>query len=147
MRHHPGPVTPQVPTHPIPLQIPRTALAAFDSLGITPVPPDQSDPNAPIRTPVVLVGARDNGNTLDITINLSLLDSAQLSGLAAVLNLLKTNGVNLQAPRASSSTSNEAQSGPNSQNLPHDFPHVATPNLQGPLELQRRGSGISGSNT
>ncbi|KZO95634.1 hypothetical protein CALVIDRAFT_538032 [Calocera viscosa TUFC12733] len=86
-----------VPTHPIPLQIPSSVLPAFESLGIRPVPSTDAVSTTAGPPAAVLVGSREDGQMLDITINLSLLDSAQLSGLAAVLNIVKTSGVSLQA--------------------------------------------------
>ncbi|EJU04463.1 hypothetical protein DACRYDRAFT_114784 [Dacryopinax primogenitus] len=100
----PASVTRSVPTHPIPLQIPLSVVPAFESLGIRLVPITETASMTDSPPAGILVGSRENDQLLDITINLSLLDPTQLSGLAAVLNLLKTSGVSLQATTTTTTT-------------------------------------------
>ncbi|TFY72906.1 hypothetical protein EVG20_g55, partial [Dentipellis fragilis] len=80
---------PSLPPPPgaIPVQLPVSSLPALHALGIVPVPansvsrgPGQAPP------PAVLLGSSANGTMLSLEINLSLLQSAQMSGLALVLN-------------------------------------------------------------
>lgn len=79
-------------TGPIPVQLPVTSLSALHALGIVPVPaasvppPDQPQPAA------VLKGSTSNGTMLSLEVNVSLLQSAQMSGLAILLNSLMSRG-------------------------------------------------------
>ncbi|KAI9569621.1 hypothetical protein HD554DRAFT_2204384 [Boletus coccyginus] len=79
-------------TSPIPVQLPVTSLSALHALGIVPVPaasmppPDQPQPAA------ILKGSTSNGAMLSLEINVSLLQSAQMSGLAILLNSLMSRG-------------------------------------------------------
>ena len=76
----------------IPVQIPVGSLPALQALGIVPVaasslpPPDQPQPLAVLR------GSTSNGTMLSLEINVSLLQSAQMNGLAIVLNSLMARG-------------------------------------------------------
>ena len=77
----------------IPVQVPVSSLPALQALGIHPVPvaslpsPDQPQPLAILRSSTA------NGTMLSLEINVSLLQSAQMSGLAIVLNsLMARNG-------------------------------------------------------
>lgn len=79
---------PNVVTKAIPVQLPVSSLPALHALGIMPVPatalppPDQPQPQA------VLKGTTSNGTMLSLEINLNLLQTAQTSGLAMILNSL-----------------------------------------------------------
>ncbi|KAL4073974.1 hypothetical protein V8B97DRAFT_1271461 [Scleroderma yunnanense] len=83
---------------PIPVQLPVTSLSALHALGIVPVPtaslppPDQPQPAA------VLKGSTSNGTMLSLDINVSLLQSSQMSGLALLLNSLMSKGVSPGQP-------------------------------------------------
>ncbi|KAJ7901900.1 hypothetical protein B0H14DRAFT_2669036 [Mycena olivaceomarginata] len=75
------------PNTAIPVQLPVSSLPALQALGINPVAPTSLAPGAP-QPPAVLRGASADGTTLSLEINVSLLQSAQMSGLAIVLNSL-----------------------------------------------------------
>ncbi|KIL66253.1 hypothetical protein M378DRAFT_75523 [Amanita muscaria Koide BX008] len=93
----------------IPVQLPVASLPALHALGIVPVPAANlpSDGQPP---PAVLRGSSANGTMLSLEINVSLLQSAQMSGLAMVLNsLMSRSGVTANyasaaAPSSSSKT-------------------------------------------
>ena len=74
----------------IPVQVPVSSLPALQALGIHPVPvaslpsSDQPQPLAILRSSTA------NGTMLSLEINVSLLQSAQMSGLAILLNSLMT---------------------------------------------------------
>ena len=82
----------QLSTASIPVQIPVGSLPALQALGIVPVPApslplaDQPQPLAVLR------GSTSNGTMLNLEINVSLLQSAQMNGLAIVLNSLMARG-------------------------------------------------------
>ncbi|KAF8210341.1 hypothetical protein K438DRAFT_1959622 [Mycena galopus ATCC 62051] len=85
-----GNPNPQYPaTTAIPVQLPVSSLPALQALGIHPVAPTSLAPDAP-QPPAVLRGASADGTTLSLEINVSLLQAAQMSGLAIVLNSLMT---------------------------------------------------------
>ena len=77
----------------IPVQLPVASLPALHALGIVPVPAS-SLPEGQAQPPAVLRGSSSNGTMLSLEINVSLLQSAQMSGLAMVLNsLMSRSGV------------------------------------------------------
>lgn len=77
----------------IPVQLPVASLPALHALGIVPVPAS-SLPEGQAQPPAVLRGSTSNGTMLSLEINVSLLQSAQMSGLAMVLNsLMSRSGV------------------------------------------------------
>lgn len=92
---------------PIPVQLPVTSLSALHALGIVPVPiaslppPDQPQPAA------VLKGSTSNGTMLSLDVNVSLLQSSQMSGLALLLNSLMSRGSSSGQPGASAAGSSE----------------------------------------
>jgi len=96
------PVTPATPTNyspyqsggAIPVQLPVASLPALHSLGIIPVPASALPPEGQPQPPAVLRGSTANGTILSLEINVSLLQSAQMSGLAMVLNSLVTRNNN-----------------------------------------------------
>jgi hypothetical protein len=69
----------------IPVQLPVSSLPTLHALGIVPVPQQSLSPNSP-TPPAVLRGTSANGAMLNLEINVSLLQAAQMSGLALVLN-------------------------------------------------------------
>lgn len=69
----------------IPVQLPVSSLPTLHALGIVPVPPQSLSANSP-TPPAVLRGTSANGAMLNLEINVSLLQAAQMSGLALVLN-------------------------------------------------------------
>ncbi|OSD06779.1 hypothetical protein PYCCODRAFT_1430974 [Trametes coccinea BRFM310] len=76
----------------VPVQLPVSSLSALSALGIVPVaasavPTTGQPPQAVIKS--------TNGSTLNLEINLSLLQAAQMSGLALILNALTSRGVNV----------------------------------------------------
>ncbi|KAF7361837.1 hypothetical protein MVEN_00528200 [Mycena venus] len=72
----------------VPVQLPVSSLPALQSLGIYPVAP--TTPAAGTPQPLaVLRGASADGTTLSLEINVSLLQPAQVNGLAIILNSLK----------------------------------------------------------
>ncbi|KAF9475767.1 hypothetical protein BDN70DRAFT_883256 [Pholiota conissans] len=74
----------------IPVQLPVASLPALHALGIIPVPAASLPPDGQPQPPAVLRGSTANGTILSLEINVSLLQSAQMSGLAMVLNSLVT---------------------------------------------------------
>ncbi|KAH9030357.1 hypothetical protein EDB85DRAFT_2246450 [Lactarius pseudohatsudake] len=68
----------------IPVQLPVSSLPTLYALGIVPVPMQSVSVDAP--TPAVLRGTSANGVMLNLEINVSLLQPAQMSGLALMLN-------------------------------------------------------------
>ncbi|KAL0956552.1 hypothetical protein HGRIS_002689 [Hohenbuehelia grisea] len=98
----PSPAAPSVPaTTPIPVQLPVISLPALHALGIVPVPAAAVQPGQP--PPVaVLRGASANGITLSLEINVSALNSAQMNGLAVILNSIMARGAAVAAPSTAS---------------------------------------------
>lgn len=78
----------------IPVQLPVASLPALHALGIVPIPASSVPPEGQPQPPAVLRGSTANGTMLSLEINVSLLQSAQMSGLAMVLNSLmsRSNG-------------------------------------------------------
>ncbi|PFH51529.1 hypothetical protein AMATHDRAFT_117137, partial [Amanita thiersii Skay4041] len=72
----------------IPVQLPVASLPALHALGIMPVPASSLPPEGQVQPPAILRGSTANGTMLSLEINVSLLQSAQMSGLAMVLNSL-----------------------------------------------------------
>lgn len=103
-------------TGPIPVQLPVTSLSALHALGIVPVaaasvpPPDQPQPAA------VLKGSTSNGTMLSLEINVSLLQSAQMSGLAILLNSLMSRGAGTGQASAAVTTNSDPAAGQSLQN-------------------------------
>ncbi|KAF5354711.1 hypothetical protein D9756_005340 [Leucocoprinus leucothites] len=90
----------------IPVQLPVASLPALHALGIHPVPA-VSVAEGQTPPPAVLRGSTANGTMLMLEINVSLLQSAQMSGLAMVLNSLmsRTSTNTTGAGSTSSNTS------------------------------------------
>ncbi|KAH7097045.1 hypothetical protein BKA62DRAFT_818767 [Auriculariales sp. MPI-PUGE-AT-0066] len=82
---HPPPA-PTLPKGPIPVRLPSRLLTSLKNLGIIPVPAAKSNP----ATPCVSHGTLGSGehSAVNLTINLSLLQQAQVQGLAVLLNSL-----------------------------------------------------------
>ncbi|KAJ7462372.1 hypothetical protein B0H11DRAFT_1735387, partial [Mycena galericulata] len=79
---------PQYPANvAIPVQLPVSSLPALHALGIQPVAATSLAPGA-AQPPAVLRGSTENGTVLNLEINVALLQSAQMNGLAIVLNSL-----------------------------------------------------------
>lgn len=76
------------PTGAIPVQLPVASLPALHALGIVPVPATSLPPEGQPQPAAVLRGCTANGAILSLEINVSLLQSAQMSGLAMMLNSL-----------------------------------------------------------
>ncbi|KAJ7178488.1 hypothetical protein C8R43DRAFT_973504 [Mycena crocata] len=75
------------PNTAIPVQLPVSSLPALHALGIQPVAATSLAPGA-AQPSAVLRGSSANGTVLNLEINVSLLQQAQMSGLAIVLNSL-----------------------------------------------------------
>jgi hypothetical protein len=88
------------PTGAIPVQLPVASLPALHALGIVPVPATSLPPEGQPQPAAVLRGCTANGAILSLEINVSLLQSAQMSGLAMMLNSLVS-----RSSAAASSTS------------------------------------------
>lgn len=88
----------------IPLQIPVTSLPALQALGILPVPKAVLPPPNEPQPPAVLVGTTNNGTMLSLEINATLLQTAQMNGLAILLSGLvqMTEGKGGNAPTQTS---------------------------------------------
>ncbi|KAK0195699.1 hypothetical protein F5146DRAFT_1026722 [Armillaria mellea] len=71
----------------IPVQLPVSSLPALHQLGIVPVAPTSVTDGQP-APPAVLRGSSANGTMLSLEINVSVLQSSQMSGLAVILNSL-----------------------------------------------------------
>ena len=93
----------------IPVQLPVASLPALHALGIVPVPASSLPPPEGQPPPAaVLRGSTANGTMLSLEINVSLLQSAQMSGLAMVLNSLMARSGQVQAEaRGNSATPTE----------------------------------------
>lgn len=84
----PATYTPYQATSAIPVQLPVASLPALHALGIIPVPAGSLPSEGQPQPAAVLKGSSANGTILSLEINVSLLQSAQMSGLAMVLNSL-----------------------------------------------------------
>lgn len=84
----------QQSTGAIPVQLPVASLPALHALGIIPVPAGSLPPDGQPQPPAVLRGSSANGTMLSLEINVSLLQSVQMSGLAIVLNSLMSRSTN-----------------------------------------------------
>ncbi|EGN99881.1 hypothetical protein SERLA73DRAFT_106745 [Serpula lacrymans var. lacrymans S7.3] len=84
-------------TSAIPVQLPVASLSALNALGIVPVPATSLPASDQPQPPAVLRGSTSNGTMLSLEINVSLLQSAQMSGLAMLLNSLMSRGVGANA--------------------------------------------------
>ena len=99
----------------IPVQLPLTSLPTLHALGIVPVPIQSLTAKSP-TPPAVLRGTSANGAMLSLEINVSLLQAAQMSGLALVLNSIM---------RGSSSTAS-GEVPPHAQvGAPYTYPYAA----------------------
>lgn len=78
------------PSGAIPVQLPVASLPALHALGIVPVPATSLPLEGQPQPAAVLRGCTANGAILSLEINVSLLQSAQMSGLAMMLNSLVT---------------------------------------------------------
>ncbi|KAI0949536.1 hypothetical protein AcW1_009122 [Taiwanofungus camphoratus] len=76
----------------IPVQLPATSLPALSALGLSPVPAASVSPDQP---PPAAVLKSQSGTMLNLEINVASLQSAQMSGLALILNALTSRGVNV----------------------------------------------------
>jgi hypothetical protein len=111
----PAPTTPAPMSTSIPVQLPLTSLPTLHALGIVPVPIQSLTAKSP-TPPAVLRGTSANGAMLSLEINVSLLQAAQMSGLALVLNSIM---------RGSSSTAS-GEVPPHAQvGAPYTYPYAA----------------------
>ena len=78
------------PSGAIPVQLPVASLPALHALGIVPVPATSLPLEGQPQPAAVLRGCTANGAILSLEINVSLLQSTQMSGLAMMLNSLVT---------------------------------------------------------
>jgi hypothetical protein len=76
------------PTGAIPVQLPVALLPALHALGIVPVSATSLPPEGQPQPAAVLRGCTANGAILSLEINVALLQSTQMSGLAMMLNSL-----------------------------------------------------------
>lgn len=122
-------------TGPIPVQLPVTSLSALHALGIIPVPAASVPPLDQPQPAAVLKGSTSNGTMLSLEINVSLLHSAQMSGLAILLNSLMSRG----AGTGQASTTNlEPTAG---QSLQNGVTSVITPGVSITTQKERGGTG------
>ena len=103
-------------TGPIPVQLPVTSLSALHALGIVPVPAASVPPADQPQPAAVLKGSTSNGTMLSLDINVSLLQSAQMSGLAILLNSLMSRGGGTGQASAAVTTNSEPAVGQPLQN-------------------------------
>jgi hypothetical protein len=120
---HPPPTTGQNrPNTAIPVQLPVASLPALHALGIHPVPATSIVEGADPTPPAVLRGSTANGTMLTLEINVSLLQSAQMSGLAMVLNSLMSRTGAMASPNVLSRGISDASSA-GSTNAPSGSPN------------------------
>ncbi|KAH9171997.1 hypothetical protein EDB89DRAFT_1968482 [Lactarius sanguifluus] len=99
----------------IPVQLPVSSLPTLHALGIVPVPTQSVSADAP-TPPAVLRGTSANGAMLNLEINVSLLQAAQMSGLARMLNSIMLG----------SSNSGTTEVPPHAQvGAPYTYPYAA----------------------
>lgn len=97
----------------IPVQLPVSSLPALRALGINPVPSTSLPASGQPQPPAVLRSSSANGTMLSLEINVSLLQSAQMSGLAMVLNsLMSRSSAATAATATATAASNPAQPPP-----------------------------------
>ncbi|EIW82917.1 hypothetical protein CONPUDRAFT_101388 [Coniophora puteana RWD-64-598 SS2] len=84
----------------IPVQLPANSLSALHALGIVPVPAANLPPPDQPQPPAVLKETTQNGTMLSLEINISLLQSAQMSGLAILLNSIMSRSSQAQTAPA-----------------------------------------------
>ncbi|KAI0645602.1 hypothetical protein C8Q79DRAFT_1070955 [Trametes meyenii] len=92
----------------VPVQLPVSSLNALSALGIVPVAAASVPAAGQPQPPAVIKST--NGSTLNLEINLSLLQSAQMSGLALILNALTSRGVNVDVTSTATSVGTIASS-------------------------------------
>jgi len=97
--------SPYLPNGAIPVQLPVASLPALHALGIVPVPAASLPPEGQPQPAAVLRGSTANGTILNLEINVSLLQSAQMTGLAMVLNSLVARTQTVAAATANAATS------------------------------------------
>lgn len=90
------------PGNAIPVQLPISSLPALNQLGVVPVPATMLPPEGQPQPAAILRGASANGTTLNLEINVSLLQPAQMSGLAVILNDIVARGASHTASNAAS---------------------------------------------
>ncbi|TFK25688.1 hypothetical protein FA15DRAFT_638914 [Coprinopsis marcescibilis] len=96
---------PYQPGGAIPVQLPVASLPALHALGIIPIPATSAPPEGQPQPPAILRGSSANGTMLSLEINVGLLQSGQMTGLAEMLNkLVARNNVNLANAAASTPT-------------------------------------------
>lgn len=116
------------PVGAIPVQLPTTSLPALHALGIVPVPAS-SIPQADGKTPAaILKGSSADGSMLSLEINVSLLQTAQMNGLALFLNSIIQR--NHQAALAASLSTSGTQ-GTTSAVIPATVAPAATTKVAG----------------
>ncbi|KAG1802861.1 uncharacterized protein HD556DRAFT_1332876 [Suillus plorans] len=94
----------------IPVQLPVSSLPALHALGIVPIPATSLPPADQPQPPAVLRGSTSNGTILSLEINVSLLQSPQVSGLAYLLNTMMSRGTTSGQGNASSTTGGQPSS-------------------------------------
>ena len=107
--------SPYLPNGAIPVQLPIGSLPALHALGIIPVPAP-SDGQGQGQTAAVLRGSTANGTVLNLEINVSLLQSTQMTGLAMVLNSLVARTQNVAAVTANAATTAASSAQSNGNN-------------------------------
>ncbi|EPT05038.1 hypothetical protein FOMPIDRAFT_1112440 [Fomitopsis schrenkii] len=86
----------------IPVQLPVTHLPALKAIGLDPVPVSSLPPSGQPRPAAIL--RSQTATTLQIDINVASLQSAQMNGLALILNTLTSRGVNVDGNTGSTPT-------------------------------------------
>lgn len=80
------------PPSSIPFQIPVGSMPALQVLGIIPVPVASLPPADQPQPLAVLRGSTANGTMLNLEVNVPLLQTGQMNGLAMILNSLMSRG-------------------------------------------------------
>lgn len=96
--------SPYLPNGAIPVQLPVGSLPALHALGIIPVPALPDGQQGQGQAAAILRGSTANGAILNLEINVSLLQSTQMTGLAMVLNSLVARTQNVAAATANAAT-------------------------------------------
>ncbi|KAI0058088.1 hypothetical protein BV25DRAFT_1313731 [Artomyces pyxidatus] len=117
----------------IPVQLPVSSLPTLHALGIVPVPASSlstsSDQPPP---PAVLRGASADGSMLSLEINVSLLQAAQMSGLALVLNSIMRNATGSGEANGNGSVTVPPVTPYSQIGAPYTFPYIPPQSLAGP---------------
>lgn len=104
----PSPAYMYQPGSAIPVQLPVSSLPALHQLGIVPIHATSLPPEGQPQPAAILRGSSTDGTMLSLEINVSLLQSAQMSGLAIILNSLVARNTSQAATAAAATATTPA---------------------------------------